>query len=93
MQITLSWSSVIGLAGGIAALIALASYLFKGYEFVKRQDKQDELIKQIQKEQQLLTYGVLACLKGLKEQGANGPVSEAIDKIEKHMNEAAHSQT
>lgn len=93
MQITLSWSSIIGLAGGIAALIALASYLFKGYEFVKRQDKQDELIKQIQKEQQLLTYGVLACLKGLKEQGANGPVSEAIDKIEKHMNEAAHSQT
>lgn len=93
MQITLSWSSVIGLAGGIAALIALASYLFKGYEFVKRQDKQDELIKQIQKEQQLLTYGVLACLKGLKEQGANGPVSEAIDKIEKHMNEAAHSQS
>lgn len=92
MQITLSWSSVIGLAGGIAALIALASYLFKGYEFVKRQDKQDELIKQIQKEQQLLTYGVLACLKGLKEQGANGPVTEAIDKIEKHMNEAAHSQ-
>lgn len=93
MQITLSWSSIIGLAGGIAALIALASYLFKGYEFVKRQDKQDELIKQIQKEQQLLTYGVLACLKGLKEQGANGPVSEAIDKIEKHMNEAAHSQS
>jgi hypothetical protein len=93
MQITLSWSSVIGLAGGIAALIALASYLFKGYEFVKRQDKQDELIKQIQKEQQLLTYGVLACLKGLKEQGANGPVTEAIDKIEKHMNEAAHSQS
>lgn len=93
MQITLSWASIIGLAGGIAALIALASYLFKGYEFVKRQDKQDELIKQIQKEQQLLTYGVLACLKGLKEQGANGPVSEAIDKIEKHMNEAAHSQS
>lgn len=93
MQITLTWQTIVGTAGGIAALIALASYLFKGYEFVKRQDKQDELIKQIQKEQQLLTYGVLACLKGLKEQGANGPVSEAIDKIEKHMNEAAHSQT
>lgn len=92
MQITLSWSSVIGLAGGIAALIALLGYLFKGYEFVQRQKKQDEIIKTIQAEQQLLTYGVLACLKGLKEQGANGPVTEAIDKIEKHMNEAAHSQ-
>lgn len=93
MQITLSWSSVIGLAGGIAALIALLGYLFKGYDFVRQQKKQDEVIKNIQREQQLLTYGVLACLKGLKEQGANGPVTEAIDKIEKHMNEAAHSQT
>ena len=44
----------------------------------------------IQVEQTLLTYGVLACLKGLKEQGCNGPVTEAINKIEKHLNERAH---
>ena len=41
-------------------------------------------------EQTLLTYGVLACLKGLKEQGCNGPVTEAINKIEKHLNTKAH---
>ena len=41
-------------------------------------------------EQTLLTYGVLACLKGLKEQGCNGPVTEAINKIEKYLNEKAH---
>ncbi len=92
MQITLSWQTFVGVAGGIAALVALLGYLFKGYEFVKRQKRQDELIHAMQEEQQLLTYGVLACLKGLKEQGCNGPVSEAIDKIEKHMNQAAHSQ-
>ena len=40
----------------------------------------------------LLTYGVLACLKGLKEQGCNGPVTNAIEKIEKHMNQKAHDQ-
>ena len=40
--------------------------------------------------QTLLTYGVLACLKGLKEQGCNGPVSEAINKIEKYLNKKAH---
>lgn len=44
----------------------------------------------INEEQTLLTYGVLACLKGLKEQGCNGPVSEAINKIEKYLNEKAH---
>lgn len=44
----------------------------------------------IQVEQTLLTYGVLACLKGLKEQGCNGPVTEAINKIEKYLNQKAH---
>ncbi len=43
-------------------------------------------------EQCLLTYGILACLKGLKEQGCNGPVTEAIGKIEKHINKQAHDQ-
>ena len=41
-------------------------------------------------EQTLLTYGVLACLKGMKEQGCNGPVTDAINKIEKYLNEKAH---
>lgn len=41
-------------------------------------------------EQTLLTYGVLACLKGLKEKGCNGPVTEAINKIEKYLNNKAH---
>lgn len=44
----------------------------------------------INEEQTLLTYGVLACLKGLKEQGCNGPVTNAIDKIEKYLNQKAH---
>lgn len=44
----------------------------------------------IQEEQTLVVCGLLACLKGLKEQGCNGPVSEAIDKIEKHINKKAH---
>ena len=85
MQITLSWQLFVGIAGGVAAIIALLGYLFKGYEFVQRQKKQDELIKAILDEQKLLTEGVLACLQGLKEQGCDGPVTAAIDKI----NEAA----
>lgn len=49
-----------------------------------------EDMEDINREQTLLTYGVLACLKGLKEQGCNGPVSEAICKIEKYLNQKAH---
>lgn len=47
-------------------------------------------IKAIKEEQTLLVYGVLACLKGLKEKGCNGPVTETIGKIEKHLNIEAH---
>lgn len=45
---------------------------------------------EIKEEQTILTYGILACLKGLQEQGCNGPVTEAINKIEKHLNQKAH---
>lgn len=46
----------------------------------------------IQEEQTVVVYGLLACLKGLQAQGCNGPVSEAIDRIEKHINKKAHGQ-
>lgn len=91
MQITLTWTTVIAAAGGIAALVAIIGYLVKVIVWFQRQKQQDKEIVAIKEEQQLLTYGVLACLKGLKEQGCNGPVTEAINKIEKHINAAAHA--
>ena len=54
---------------------------------------EDELTTQVRQtnaELQLLTYGVLACLRGLHEKGCNGPVTEAIMEIERHLNENAH---
>ena len=89
-EITVSWQTLITLAAVLGAVVTIIKYYNKGYDFVKRQEEQDKIIKAIQEEQTLLTYGVLACLKGLHEQGANGPVTEAIDKIEKHINQKAH---
>ena len=88
----ITWQTIVTAAAVVAAVIALFKYYNRGYDFVKRQQDQDEIIKDIQEEQTLLTYGVLACLKGLHEQGANGPVTEAINKIEKHINQRAHGQ-
>lgn len=73
-----------------AALAALAGYCARALVWLQRQKRQDEDIRAIKAEQGLLTYGVLACLKGLREQGCNGPVTEAIAKIEKHLNKKAH---
>jgi len=39
----------------------------------------------------VINYGLLACLKGMKEQGCNGPVTDAIQKLEKHLNQKAHT--
>ena len=85
--------TVITAAAVLAAIIAIMKYYNKVYDLVKHQQNQDADIKMIKSEQALMTYGVLACLKGLQEQGCNGTVTDAIDKFEKHLNQAAHGQT
>ena len=91
-MITVSWQTIITAAAVLGAIVTIMKYYNKGYDLVKHQKEQDKFIQDTQEELTLLTYGVLACLKGLHEQGANGPVTEAIDKIEKHVNQRAHSQ-
>lgn len=90
MQFTFSAQTIISLAALVGAIGALIALYNKGYDFVQRQKKQDAVIADIQGEQAILTIGVLACLKGLSEQGCDGPVTEAINKIEQHLNEKAH---
>lgn len=101
MQITLTWQSLITASAIVGAVVALVSYFSKVVRWVDKQTKQDEAINQlrqhheedmkiIKEEQAIIVYGVLACLKGLREQGCNGPVKEAIGKIEEHLNQKAH---
>lgn len=101
MQITITAQTLITAGALVGALGGLAALVFKFVRWIDRQKGQDTDIKALRKhhdedmkglkdEQTLLTYGILACLKGLKEQGCNGPVTEAINKIEKHLNQEAH---
>lgn len=85
-------NTIITAASLLAAIGAIFSVVFAVYRWYLRQNRQDTEIEKLKSEQCLLTYGILACLKGLKEQGCNGPVAEAIDKIEKHINKQAHDQ-
>ena len=78
------------LAATITALSVIFGAVFAVHKWFLKQEKQDRDIKAIKEEQTILTQGVLACLMGLKEQGCNGPVTEAIDKIETYLNEKAH---
>jgi len=97
----ITWQSVVTASAVVAAVIALFSRYNKVVKWVDKQNEQDDKIEKLSKktderfseiaeEQTLLTYGVLACLKGLSEQGCDGPVNEAIQKIDKHLNQKAH---
>ena len=101
MTITLTWQTIITTAAVLGAAVAIIAYFAKIVRWVDKQRQQDDDIKALRnthmadmgymkQEQTIIVYGLLACLKGLKEQGCNGPVTEAIDKIEKHLNKRAH---
>jgi hypothetical protein len=101
MHIFLTWQTIITAAAVLGASGAIGAAIVKIVHWIDRQKQQDGEIKAlrdthnndmdvIKKEQTLLVYGILACLKGLKEQGCNGPVTETISKIEEHLNQKAH---
>lgn len=77
-------AKLIGSVGVIAGVFVAL------YKFIERDKRQSKLIKDIQGEQTLLCYGIRACLQGLVEQGCDGPVHDALDKLDKHLNKAAH---
>ena len=101
MNIIFSWNIILKASAIIGAVTVITTFFVKMVHWVDHQKKQDVIINalrdrhesdilEIKKEQTLLTYGILACLKGLKDQGCNGAVTDAIHKIEKHLNQKAH---
>lgn len=101
MHITLTWQTIITAAAVIAAVVAIAANFAKLVRWADKQKKQDADIKElhdkhdadmasVKQELALIVDSQLACLKGLQEQGCNGPVTAAINKIETHLNQRAH---
>lgn len=99
--ITLSAEDIVAfvaLMGAIGAIFGVIFAVYRWYLHQQDQDKviadlkkeQAEEIAEIKKEQQLLTYGMLACLDGLKQLNCDGSVTEARDKLSKHLNTQAH---
>ncbi len=81
---------IITIASVITALGVIFGAVFAFHNWLLKREKNDKDIKSIKEEQSILTKGVLACLKGLKEQGCTGPVTEAIEDIEEYVNKQAH---
>jgi hypothetical protein len=95
--------TIIRAAAVLGALVALGTAAYGVIKWFQKQEKQTtdiealrkkeaEDIKEMQDELCLISYAMLACLDGLKQQGCNGAVTEAHNKLEKHLNQRAHDQ-
>lgn len=73
--------TALGVLGGVVASLYKAS---------ERDRKQSEIIKEMMAEQSLICYGLRGALQGLIEQGCNGPCKDALEKLNKHLNQEAH---
>lgn len=74
-------NTIIMAASLLTALVAIFSAVFAVYRWYLKQNRQDAEIEKIKAEQCLLTYGILACLKGLKEQGVQWACDGAGDTV------------
>lgn len=83
-------NAIITTASVVGAVITLGGAVLTVYKWVAKQNKQDSDIKAIKEEQCMHTYVLLAVLDGLKQQGCNGKVTEAQEKLSKHINKQAH---
>lgn len=90
MELTITPQIIITAAAYLGAASALVIAFVKLVRWVDKQKAQDLEISQLKKEQQELCFGMLAALDGLKQLGANGNVTKAHDRLEKHLNEQSH---
>ena len=55
-----------------------------------KKDKYEKIAQDSKEERLILLEGLLACLDGLKQGGANGAVTEAIQKINNYLIDKSH---
>ncbi len=84
---TETFLTMVAVMTGVGSLWAM---IYKLVQWLERQKEQDKEIQNIKKEQCVMCYGLLATLDGLKQLGANGNVTDAYNKLEKHINQSAH---
>lgn len=95
--------TIITVGSIVAALGGLLGIFCKVHKWYLRQEEQNEEIKALQKlhkadikgvkeENALVCYALFACLDGLQQLGANHTVPVAKDKLDKYLNQKAHSQ-
>ncbi len=98
-QVAATCGTITVLAGFVVAIYkfirkVILDKIEKNTENIKklenRIDRMENEQENSKEERLILLQGVLACLKGLKEQGCNGPVTQAIKDIEEYLISKSH---
>ena len=76
----------------IGALTVLCGIVYRFVKWIDEQKQQSQKIHELQEEQTVICYVLLATLDGLKQLGANGEVTKAHNLLSKHINKKAHDQ-
>lgn len=90
-------SKIIGAVGVIAGVIfAFVKWLLKqdkqSCDIKSLHEQHEKDLRDVQEELCIVNYAVFAALDALKQQGYNGGVTDARDKLEKHINNKAHKK-
>ena len=97
---------IISVIGGLTVIVGFFVTIIKWYKknftdrFLKIEERIDTIetmeknyrkeLQDSKEERFILLKGQLACLKGLSEQGINGPVSQGIKDLEEYMIKKSH---
>lgn len=81
---------IVALWGGYKVIMEIIDKIAEKHDKEQKYDDYDKQIKEIKDEQCLMTYCMLATLQGLEQLGAGSEVTEAKDKLSKHLNQKAH---
>lgn len=90
MEVVISAETIIQAGAVLTALGVIVGAIVAAIKFVARQKALAKEQAEIRTELTIICFAQLACLKGLKEKGCNGPVTDALNRLEKHLNKAAH---
>lgn len=90
MEVVITADTIIKVASLIGALGVICGVIVTIVKHFSKQKALADEVRETRHEQEIICFGVLACLKGLGELGCNGPVTEARKALEKHLNKAAH---
>lgn len=81
---------IIKIVAAITSCGTVVTLLFTLFKWIAKQNKQDEDIKSLKKESEIICYSLFAVLDGVSQLGANHTVPKAKENLEKYLNEKAH---